>query len=134
MTTRILDIGTKRPSFALLLYALAYALILISGSMDGTAFTAIADIGSTIPPFIAAGLAFGAWRNSIGPTRTSWLFIGLAMLAWGIGEATWLLYEVALGQETPFPSIADAGYLTFYPLMLLGILTLSSPGNNRRRF
>ena len=50
---------------------------------------------------------------------------GMAFLAWFAGDALWLYYENILG-SAPFPSWADAGYLAFYPLLFLGLLTFPS--------
>jgi len=116
----------------MLLYAAAFFALLLFNS-GSTAFLFVIDVGSTLALFVAAALAIGAARSSFGPTRTAWYLIGAAMVAWGLGEATWTFYEVVLGRETPFPSIADVGYLGYFPLMLLGFLLLSSQGNNRRR-
>lgn len=35
----------------------------------------------------------------------------LGLVAWGIGCAIWLYYNVVLGVEAPYPSIADFGYM-----------------------
>ena len=57
-----------------------------------------------------------------GASRRAWIFILLASVATGLGNAIWAFYELVLHQE-PFPSWADAAYLAFYPLMMLGLLS-----------
>jgi len=52
--------------------------------------------------------------------RLGWFLIGCGCIMWGIGEGLWRYY-VALGQN-PFPSLADIGYASFPPLVLLGLL------------
>jgi diguanylate cyclase (GGDEF)-like protein len=42
--------------------------------------------------------------------------------AWAWGEAIWSGYEVVLGEEVPFPSLADVGFLLMPPLAGLGLL------------
>ena len=59
-----------------------------------------------------------AWK---GRARTSWLLMGLAILAWGSGEAIWRS-SVALGRSA-FPSFADLGYALF-PLLAMASLVL----------
>jgi diguanylate cyclase (GGDEF)-like protein len=46
--------------------------------------------------------------------RKAWACMGLGMLAWASGE---IYYSAVLSQraEVPIPSLADAGYLLFYP-------------------
>ncbi|MGH2366569.1 MAG: putative bifunctional diguanylate cyclase/phosphodiesterase [Chloroflexota bacterium] len=63
-----------------------------------------------------------------GRDRRSWLLIGAGALSWGLGQAAWSYYELVLGQETPFPSLADLGYLTMIPLTFSGMVTLPAPG------
>jgi signal transduction histidine kinase len=52
--------------------------------------------------------------------RAGWTLIGCGCIMWGIGEVLWR-YSFALGQN-PFPSLADIGYASFPPLVLLGLL------------
>ena len=70
---------------------------------------------------IAAGLAFR--RSSDSPAlRRAWLFIALALAGQAGGDLFELTSE-AVGAELSYPSPADALYLSFYPLMLVGILS-----------
>jgi class 3 adenylate cyclase len=71
-----------------------------------------------------------AWRIAFNPSfdsalRRAWFILGLAMAFQTLGDTTWFHLEV-IRQEEPFPSIADAFFLTFYPLVLLGLLSLPS--------
>src|SRR5918999_725610 len=52
--------------------------------------------------------------------RLPWTLVGLGLLAWVIGD---LYYEIAFRNldEIPIPSFADAGYLTLYPLVYVGL-------------
>jgi diguanylate cyclase (GGDEF)-like protein/PAS domain S-box-containing protein len=73
---------------------------------------------------LAAGAL--AWRaashrNLDARTRRAWLVLGIAFIAYWTGDVLWLYYENILG-SAPFPSWADAGYLTYYPLLFLGLL------------
>ena len=55
--------------------------------------------------------------------RRAWLLIAAGVAAWTFGE---VYYTAVLwtADEIPIPSPADAGYLLFPPLMLLGVLAL----------
>ena len=62
--------------------------------------------------------------------RLGWTLIGCGCIMWGIGEGFWRYY-FALGQN-PFPSLADIGYASFPPLVLLGLLlSFSRIGSQR---
>jgi diguanylate cyclase (GGDEF)-like protein len=73
----------------------------------------------------AAGLAcVAAARRQVGWPSRGWLLIGVGMLCWAVGEAVWTGYEVVLGREVPFPSLADAGFLLMVPLTLVGMAAM----------
>jgi two-component system cell cycle response regulator len=58
-----------------------------------------------------------------GPERLAWALIGTGLLAWSFGE---IYYTAVLwtDPDPPIPSLADAGYLLFPPLVLGGALAL----------
>ena len=53
--------------------------------------------------------------------RPAWCFVGAALLATTAGD---ILYDFRYGGRPPFPSAADLGYLSFYPLLYVGIVLL----------
>jgi diguanylate cyclase (GGDEF)-like protein len=93
--------------------------------LGGTAVTlAFSDIIIGLAA-AAAGLAcMAAARRQVGWPGRGWLLIGLGMLLWAVGEGIWTGYEVVLGREVPFPSLADAGFLLMVPLTLVGMAAM----------
>jgi diguanylate cyclase (GGDEF)-like protein len=74
---------------------------------------------------IAAGLAcLSAGRRMADRRGRGWSLIGAGMLAWASGEVVWTMYEVLLGVEVPFPSLADVGFLAMVPLVLAGMASM----------
>jgi diguanylate cyclase (GGDEF)-like protein len=71
----------------------------------------------------AAGACFARAPFVRGPERLAWALIGGGVLAWSLGE---IYYTAVLWTDAdpPIPSLADAGYLLFPPLMLAGALAL----------
>jgi diguanylate cyclase (GGDEF)-like protein len=55
--------------------------------------------------------------------RWAWILIGIAVLAWGIGDTVWT-FTVANQPNPPFPSYADIGFLAVYPPAYAGIVLL----------
>jgi two-component system, cell cycle response regulator len=53
--------------------------------------------------------------------RTAWILMAVGLVGWAAGELT---YTFAFDGEPPFPSIADAFYLSFYPLAYVALLLL----------
>jgi len=90
-------------------------------------FALISDLAYQPVSLLAAIVA---WRIAFhrafdSQLRRAWFILGLAMLAQTLGDTAWFYLEVIL-QQQPFPSIADLFFISFYPLALLGLLTLPS--------
>jgi len=85
-------------------------------------------------PLCFAGLLRPVWRRGESQTdvepavtiRQRWapVLLGLGIMSWVLGQAIFTYYEWVLDQPPPLPSIADVGYLSVYPFLLLGILLL----------
>ena len=83
-------------------------------------------ISNLLGPLIYSGPCILAWRvstdeNLSARRRNAWRLIALANFASMTGEIAWLVLENGLGL-TPFPSVADIGYLSYYPFMMSGLL------------
>lgn len=85
---------------------------------------AITDLAILPVELATAGLAWRASSHAAldRKTRRAWRLIALGSLLYWIGGLFWTYYEVIL-HTNPFPSWADAGYLSFYPLVLGGLLS-----------
>jgi PAS domain S-box-containing protein len=58
--------------------------------------------------------------------RWGWTVVGLGVLSWGLGQVVWIYLETFLGEDAPFPSPADIGYLGMVVLTPIGLLILPS--------
>ena len=93
----------------------------------GTAVTQrIDNIGETIAAFIAAAACVVAAFRHRQRTRIAWALIGASALSWGLGQTIWTYYELVKGQQVPFPSFADLGYLGVVPFAVTGALFFPS--------
>ena len=72
---------------------------------------------------LAAGLACFLRILSGGRERGAWIAISAAILSSALVEF-YLTAFLAHDPDAPFPSLADAGYLSFYPLAALGIFLM----------
>ena len=62
------------------------------------------------------------WRaRQRGRERSAWIAFSVAAASWAVAE---LLFDFAYGANPPFPSIADAFYLAFYPACYVGLMLL----------
>jgi diguanylate cyclase (GGDEF)-like protein/PAS domain S-box-containing protein len=91
-----------------------------------------------LPPGILVALL--AWRASTShglsrEARRAWIWLGVAYLAFWLGDALYFYYDLV--NEVPYPSLADAAYLAYYPLLLVGLVSFPRvlrSGAERLRF
>jgi diguanylate cyclase len=65
-------------------------------------------------------------------SQWAWRLLGAGMLCFFGGDVLFFTYANVLGSP-PFPSLADAGYLAYYPLAFAGLLCFPSLPMERRR-
>jgi diguanylate cyclase (GGDEF)-like protein len=66
-----------------------------------------------------------ARRRDLDPRlRRAWGWIAAAFALNWAGDTLWVLYDLPSGGDVPFPSVADLGYLAFYPCLMAGLLSL----------
>jgi signal transduction histidine kinase/DNA-binding response OmpR family regulator len=87
----------------------------------------INDTFAMIFYFGAFLMTFRASRNAAlnRRTRRAWQICSLAHLCYFAGVVLWSYFELVQHTQ-PFPSWADAAYLSYYPLMLCGLLLFAS--------
>jgi hypothetical protein len=83
---------------------------------------AIDDLGQLVAAMIGSAVSGWRSRRTVGRISRSWLFLSLGTGSWAVGEIVWSYYELLANRETPFPSIADAGFLLFPVLAAVGLL------------
>jgi len=70
---------------------------------------------------IASGACAWAARRGTGKDRLGWALMSISAGLWAAGEVAWSIYEVGLGMQVPYPSLADAGFLAAVPFAIAGI-------------
>ena len=106
---------------AVALASLVYALVLRNLYFGEQAVTAIDDIGEAVAAALASvACAWGASRAA-GRDRLGWALMGFSAGLWAAGEVVWSIYEVGMGVQVPYPSLADAGFLAAVPFAVAGI-------------
>jgi hypothetical protein len=82
--------------------------------------TVINDVAAVLCALVATIFFVDVWlfTSSDDISKRIWGQIVVASVAWTLAEAIWAFYEVVLGQEVPYPSVADLfwlfGYFMFY--------------------
>jgi diguanylate cyclase (GGDEF)-like protein len=71
---------------------------------------------------IVLAAAAGVVRAVTGRSeRAAWIAFAAGVVSWSVGE---LLFDFVYGGDPPFPSVADAFFLAFYPACYVGICLL----------
>src|SRR5215216_3394529 len=99
----------------------------------------VVNVAGFVGPLLVLPLCFGGllawvWRRGASRTynqpavmtgqRLGPVLLGMGILCYVLGQMYFTFYDLVLQQIPPFPSIADVGYLSVYPFLLLGILLL----------
>ena len=106
------------------IYLLGYASWLIFGWGGPNVVTVVSDLGSLVAEALAVFCVVLAIASTSGRQRIAWVALAAALASWFAGDAIWAIYELGLGAEVPFPSLADLGYLAFYACTLFVLVVL----------
>lgn len=66
--------------------------------------------------------AWGGYKSTFGKSIS---FFSLGLLAQSFGQITYAFYHYVLGEDNPYPSIADLGFGATIPLYIFGIYFLA---------
>lgn len=99
-------------------------LVVVLGTyLTQNANRTFSDLGETAIALLASVNCTLAASSARGRLRLAWGALALATLSWGVGQAIWSYYELVVQVATPFPGIADLGFLGF-PLGAVIALTV----------
>src|SRR4051794_31096746 len=98
------------------------ALVALTGAGGARADDVIGNWGHNALMLVAAGLVV-ARVVAVPRERAAWSCFAVALVTYAGGEIVWALaYSGAA--ETPYPSVADALWLAFYPACYVGMVLL----------
>jgi len=112
-----------RPLLAVALFGALLQLAATLDDLGGYAETVDRWFSPFIPVLGGAALCLRGFDAGRG--RRAWTLIGASLISWGVADV-W--YSIAFWNlaEVPFPSIADALWLLFYPLAMAGVAALAA--------
>jgi len=117
--------------FSLATVAGVLAVVLGTGAIDGDTATVVSDIIYPIVSIGAGLLLIAGAMSRYGRDRVSWILFGAGVTSLGLGELTWVWYELIQGIEPPFPGLPDVFYLAGYPALAVAMLLTPRLGGNR---
>ncbi len=105
----------------------ALAITISAGTMllsDPRSLALWSDVGWTVSSLFAASVTGWAWwKTRAGDHGRAWRWAFLGTTAWFIGQLIWDFYDVVLGVEPTYPSVADVGYLVSSVCYLLAVVS-----------
>src|SRR5215216_2848277 len=128
----------RAAGLVLLFNGLLVAWVLLKPGSDRM-LALVVNAAEFVGPLLVVPLCFGgllrlmwergAFQAPVGSAETirkRWapILLAIGILSWVLGQMIFTYYEWVLRQPPPLPSIADVGYLSVYPFLLLGILLL----------
>ena len=136
-------------SLILLFNGLLAAWVLLKPGSDAVV-AIVVNVAEFVGPLLVLPLCFGGlrrlWRRGTSRTdngtavtigqRWAPVLLGIGILSFAFGQMVFTYYEWVLQQAPPLPSLADVGFLSQYPFLLLGILLLPArpiPAASRAR-
>src|SRR5918998_540111 len=136
-------------SLILLFNGLLAAWVLLKPGSDAVV-AVVVNVAEFVGPLLVLPLCFGGlrrlWRRGAPPTdngtavtigqRWAPVLLGIGILSFAFGQMVFTYYEWVLQEAPPLPSLADVGFLSQYPFLLLGILLLPArpiPAASRAR-
>ncbi|MEP6462888.1 MAG: bifunctional diguanylate cyclase/phosphodiesterase [Frankiaceae bacterium] len=126
--------GPAGRAATILLGGFAVLAVWLLGGWGGPAgIQAVTDLGQLLAALAATWAAAATWRRCSGRRRHAWGALTVAIAAWAVGELAWCYYELLASRATPFPSLADAGFLLFPPAAMLGLWWYPSGAGGRTR-
>jgi diguanylate cyclase (GGDEF)-like protein len=113
---------TWLPAVSATLLSVVYVAVLRIPGLSESGISWISDSGQLIAATLASlGCAVAA-RRTHGHRRLAWAWLCAGTGSWAAGQAVWSYYEVVRGQEVPFPSLADLGFLGFPLAAAIGLV------------
>jgi hypothetical protein len=116
----------RRRTFAIVVATVAvasivYALDIRFLLLGARGVTAVDDIGEAVAAGIASAACAWAATRAGGKDRLGWTLMSISTGLWAAGEVVWSIYEVGMNVAVPYPSLADAGFLSAVPFAIGGI-------------
>jgi diguanylate cyclase (GGDEF)-like protein/PAS domain S-box-containing protein len=102
------------------------------GLGDSASRRAVADIGEAVLDLLAAAIVLrAALHIDVRRIRLGWLVLAAAMLVYAVGDLTWAWLDLG-GGNTASPSLADAAYVAYYPIVAAALFMFQRASSARR--
>ena len=107
----------------------AYLAWLEAGIGSAYSRRVVSDIVFIVAPLTAAASTWLAHRRR-RDRHSGWAWICAGCLTWASASVIWTIYELGLGQVSPFPSFADVGYVLYAVPIAIGLTRFPTGTSN----
>ena len=114
----------------MLVVVVGFAFTQLSPAISDWAALWFANVVSLLAAALAGVACLAASRRHEGRRSRGWAYMGASCLSWALGTAIWIYY-LNMGEELPFPSLADVAYLATIPLAALSVQRLPATTSHR---
>lgn len=118
------------PLAGVALVSVAFLVVLLLPVPAGATLW-VSDLGQLLAAAAAAGGCSVAARRSQAQGRRAWWWMAAGTGAWAVGQTAWCYYELVLGEDAPFPSLADVGFLGFTLMSTVGLVMWLGPQSHQ---
>lgn len=87
--------------------------VLLLGPVGSFSVLVVNDLAQLVAAAFAAVTTGWCARRTVDRRRRAWGALSAGSAAWAGGQAIWSWFELVAGRDTPFPSVADVGFLGF---------------------
>jgi two-component system cell cycle response regulator len=115
------------PTIRALQFGSAVALaLMVAAAVVGRVSGGAPDFGNRLSALIlvAGALVVVARAVYVSVDRAAWVLFAIGASSWAFADIYYDFHVRSLA-DPPYPSLADAGYLTFYPTVYVGLLLLA---------
>ncbi|MDP8975371.1 MAG: EAL domain-containing protein [Actinomycetota bacterium] len=106
-----------------------FATWLLAGPGTPWVDRVVSDLSFVVFP-VAAGWSCLRAAHRGGPGARAWRFMAAAVFTWAFGGAVWCFYELVLRRYSPFPTLAEVGYLGYSVPAVIALFAF--PGGSSR--
>jgi hypothetical protein len=97
----------------LLSVGLAVCAVLLFGPVEAYSVLVVDDLSQAFAAAFATITTTRCALRTRDGRRRAWAALAAGCAGWTVGQSIWSWYELVLHQATPFPSVADLGFLGF---------------------
>lgn len=132
-------IFTKKAKFLIAFYlvvALYWAIVYLKIAKSHEVIIFYQFLFSLVPILGGVGGLINSkkWGLLTSKLGKSLFYLSAGLISWGLGQVVWAYYVIVLNQSTPYPSLADVGYVLAIPLWSVGLVYMAQATGARYGF